>query len=137
MNEPQELRPLLRGDGAVVVPRAIAGPLLRLIVSALLVRVRTDGGLVAVAVTDVLLELQRAQELEEAGVGSVDGTPGPEVVMVDDMTTMQVAAVLGCTERYARRLVSDGSLKARRVGRCWLIDAASLARFRTRRGDAA
>ena len=49
--------------------------------------------------------------------------PSEEQTLV--MTT-EAAARLGVTERYVRRLLTDGRLVGQRVGRRWMVDASSL-----------
>ena len=47
-----------------------------------------------------------------------------------DFTTKQVAKHLGVTPRRVRALIESGRLKARKIGRDYLIDSRSLAAFR-------
>ena len=46
-----------------------------------------------------------------------------------DLTTKQVAEKLGITPRRVRALIESGRLKAKRIGRDWLIDSRQLAKF--------
>jgi hypothetical protein len=57
----------------------------------------------------------------------------PDTVMLGMGT---VAALLGCSPQYARRLASCGSLPgAQRVGRIWLVPSTSLDAFRHERQE--
>ena len=47
-----------------------------------------------------------------------------------DLTTIQAARTLGVTPRRVRQYISEGRLKARLVGRDYLISSRSLAAFR-------
>ena len=44
-------------------------------------------------------------------------------------TTREAAAFLGVTRRRVQQLVKRGQLKARKVGRDWLIDDDALRRY--------
>ena len=49
---------------------------------------------------------------------------------MDAITTPEAAAVLGVSVERVSQLVRAGRLSARRAGRVWLIDRASLRAFR-------
>ena len=46
-----------------------------------------------------------------------------------ELTTDQVAQRLGITPRRVRALITAGRLKAKRIGRDYLIDSRDLAKF--------
>ena len=46
-----------------------------------------------------------------------------------DLTTKQAAAQLGITPRRVRALITIGRLKAKKIGRDWLIDSRQLDAF--------
>ena len=46
-----------------------------------------------------------------------------------ELTTEQVAEKLGVTPRRVRALITSGRLKAKRIGRDWMIDSRQLAKF--------
>lgn len=46
--------------------------------------------------------------------------------MQELLTTSEAAARLGVNERHVRSLIEDNKIKARRVGRAWLVIAKSL-----------
>ena len=49
-----------------------------------------------------------------------------------ELTTAQVAEKLGVTPRRVRALITSGRLKAKKIGRDYLIDSRDLARFTPR-----
>lgn len=110
---------LLQADGSVLIPASVAGDVIRFIVLGLTDRVRTDGGEVSTSARRVLWALhEAAQRQDEAGFP--DETPPPAQVTVE-MTACEVAAVMGCSPQYVRRLCASGVLRARRAGRQWMI----------------
>ncbi|MFJ6934463.1 helix-turn-helix domain-containing protein [Streptomyces sp. NPDC101132] len=126
-NEP--LAGLLRPDGAVLVPAAVAGEVLRALVRDLTARVRADGGEVSPGVRLLLYALHAANEQHGRQAGSGNGTPEQAPATVE-VTAQQAAELLECSAEYARRLARLGRLHARRVGPVWLVDAASLDAYR-------
>ncbi|WP_031104972.1 helix-turn-helix domain-containing protein [Streptomyces sp. NRRL S-146] len=124
---------LLRPDGSVTVPAAVAGDVLRTLVIGLTARVRADGGAVAPGVSTLLHALQTAAvRADESRHGFVDESPATVPATVE-MTAHQAAQVLGCSDQYARSLARSGRVRARRAGPVWLIDRASLDAYRTGR----
>lgn len=49
------------------------------------------------------------------------------------LTTTDVAKKLGVTPRRVQALISSGRLKARRIGRDWLVDAKDIGAVKVRR----
>ena len=55
--------------------------------------------------------------------------------VAETMTTQEVADVAGTTPEHVARLCREGRLKARKVGRTWLVSEESVYSWlRTRRG---
>ncbi|MEV4863097.1 helix-turn-helix domain-containing protein [Streptomyces ossamyceticus] len=119
---------LLRPDGSVIVPAAVAGDVLRALVRDLTTRVRTDGGEVSPHVRQLLYALHTADQQQPAP-GFPTETPRVPAATVE-LGMREVAALLECSPQYARRLAREGRLTARRTGRIWLVDRASLDAFR-------
>ncbi|MFF0243963.1 helix-turn-helix domain-containing protein [Streptosporangium sandarakinum] len=119
MSRPLDLAYLLRDDGSVVIPAAVAGPVLRLLTIGLTARVRADGGEVGVTARRVLYALHEAAQRHETA-GFLDETPAVVSGMVE-VTATDMASFMGCSPQYVRRLCASGVLRARRVGRQWLI----------------
>jgi excisionase family DNA binding protein len=123
---------LYQEDGSVVIPASIAGEVLRAVVRDLTERVRTDGGEVSSAARGVLRALHAAaSQPSREGDGSEFGTPSDQGASVREVTVATAAELLGCSQRYVRRLAESGRVAARRDGWIWLIDRASLDAFRT------
>jgi len=134
---PVGLRSLVRGDGSVVVPPQIAEEVLKVLTHGLIARVRADGGEISPAARRVLFALhdanvryvdQQAEHLPMSELGSSRSTPSSVELTVD-----QAAALLECSPRHVRRLVTTGRVSGRRAGWAWLIDAADLTAFRSGR----
>jgi excisionase family DNA binding protein len=122
---------LFQEDGSVVIPASIAPEVLRALVRDLSERVRVDGGEVSPAVRGVLFALRTASDQQPCPAGgSASGTSSDLGVSVREVTTEQAAELLGCSRRYVRRLASLKRVTARRAGRVWLIDRASLDAYR-------
>jgi excisionase family DNA binding protein len=45
------------------------------------------------------------------------------------ISVTEAARRAGITDRHVRRLIRDGVLQATRLGRAWLVDAASVAAY--------
>jgi excisionase family DNA binding protein len=45
------------------------------------------------------------------------------------ISVTEAARRAGITDRHVRRLIHDGVLQATRIGRAWLVDAASVAAY--------
>ncbi|GGK59940.1 hypothetical protein Ppa06_26340 [Planomonospora parontospora subsp. parontospora] len=119
MAPPPELGHLLRDDGSVVIPPAVAAPVLRLLTIGLTARVRADGGEIGPTARRVLHALHEAAERHDRA-GFADETPAPATGIVES-TVHEVAVRMGCSPQYVRRLCASGVLRARRAGRQWLI----------------
>lgn len=109
---------LLRADGAVIVPPAVAGEVLRAVVRDLTARVRADGGQVA----------------PRGPPGPVRAAPGRTTHRMFESTTApfdssatgspshqprrvaQAATLMGCPPRHIRALITGGRLPTQRVG---------------------
>ncbi|MEV7427006.1 helix-turn-helix domain-containing protein [Streptomyces sp. NPDC091212] len=121
-----EPRALVRADGSVVVPPALAAGVLRVLLRDLGARVAVDGGELAPGVHRLLWSLHVASSaVEDEPDGSGDGTPseGPASV---EISTADAARVLGCSEGYVRRLARAGRLRGRKVGPVWLVAEAAI-----------
>ncbi|MFH9768462.1 helix-turn-helix domain-containing protein [Streptomyces microflavus] len=125
-------RRLLREDGSVVVPAALAGPVLRVLLRDVGARLQSDQGVVSSPVSGLFWALAMAAERAEAEEGSGSGTSADRPVRME-ISVSQAAEVLGCSTEYARRLARSGRLPARRVGRAWLIAEAAIVAPETER----
>lgn len=114
------------GPGLVVTPE-VARELLRPLVLGLAARVRADGTPLSARTIAFLTELHNTAEQQRS---SDHGTPTPRPASVE-LGAGEAAALLGCSVEYVRRLARSGRVQARRCGWAWLIDAASLDRYRT------
>lgn len=122
---------LLRPDGSVLVPGALASPVLRVLLRDVAARCLTGGGKVSPSVSGLLWALNEAAEQAEVRDGSAPGTPGAAPVSVE-ISTSEAARELGCSEGYVRRLARAGRLRGRKVGPVWLVaEAAIVAPERT------
>ncbi|MBT2207026.1 excisionase family DNA-binding protein [Actinomadura sp. NEAU-AAG7] len=115
----------------VTVPPGLERPLLRVLVRALAREVRVDGGIVPPGIAPFLADLaavaDQPDEPYQPGAGSAAGTP-PEPPAMVEISVRTAAEDMGASPEYVRRLCRDGRLRARRVGRTWLIDPTSLTR---------
>lgn len=120
---------LIRHDGSVLIPGAVAGEVLAAIVRDLTARAQRDGGLPTSRAAQVLFALHEAaiRHDETSGTGSAEAT---SATVNSAVTVTEAAALLECTSRWARHLAETGQIAARRTGRVWLIDADDLERFR-------
>ncbi|MGI5512751.1 helix-turn-helix domain-containing protein [Streptomyces sp. CA-106131] len=128
---------LVRPDGSVIVPAAVAGDVLRALVRDLTARVRVDGGKVAPGVRRLLYALHTASQAAEADPEhrfeheTAPSRPGIVATSEGEWLSAEDAAqVLGCSVQYARRLAASDAFTARRIGRTWLIDRTSLDTYR-------
>ena len=129
---------LIRPDGTVVVPGAVAEPILRLIVRGLSQSSSGNGGGARLS-TDtigVLSALNAAAAREEERSSSAAGTEIAESGIIGNrsdavrVTALEAASLLGCTDRAIRKACTEGRLRAVKLGNTWLIDAQDLDRHR-------
>ncbi|ARI56648.1 hypothetical protein A6E92_22190 [Streptomyces sp. S8] len=118
-------RRLLRPDGSVVIPAALAGPVLRVLLRDVGARLQSDQAAVPLPVTSLFWALALAAERAEAEEGSAPGTPAERPVSVE-ISTADAARELGCSEGYVRRLARAGRLQGRKVGPVWLVAEAAI-----------
>ncbi|MFD5105714.1 hypothetical protein [Streptomyces cinereoruber] len=118
---------LLRPDGSVTVPAAVAGEVLRALLRDLAAQRHTDGGEVSNDARRVLHALHAASV---RSAGFAPESPAPATATVE-VTAHQAAELLGCSPQYARHLARVGRVRARRAGPLWLLDRASLDAYRT------
>ncbi|MEV7054111.1 helix-turn-helix domain-containing protein [Streptomyces microflavus] len=118
-------RRLTRDDGAVVIPAALASPVLRVLLRDVGARLQSDQGAVPLPVTGLFWALALAAERAEAEVSSASGTPAERPVSVE-ISTAAAARELGCSEGYVRRLARAGRLRGRKVGSVWLVAEAAI-----------
>lgn len=121
---------LLREDGSVVIPAAVAGEVLRALVRDLTARVRADGGEVPPSVRRVLHALHESAVRADAEEPppAVTGRP---VVRSGNVSVAEAATLLECSPRHVRDLIRAGRLPAQRVGvRVWAVDPAALDNYR-------
>lgn len=119
---PAGARHLVRPDGSVLVPAHMVPDVLRTLILGTTVRVRANGGVLAVGAHELLFALQLAAEQPPS---SAPGTPTAGSATVE-LTARQAAQLMGCSTEYVRRLARTGQVRARRAGPAWLIDTASL-----------
>ncbi|MFE3635815.1 helix-turn-helix domain-containing protein [Streptomyces sp. NPDC059168] len=134
---------LTRADGSVIVPATVAGEVLRALVRDLTARVRADGGELSPRVREVLYALHTAAQRADAfdsvtapfdSTAATGSTPRPS----GTVCVAEAAALMGCTPRHVRALITAGRLPAERVGaRVWAIDPAALDHYRHHRGETA
>ncbi|MEU3835577.1 helix-turn-helix domain-containing protein [Streptomyces microflavus] len=118
-------RRLMREDGSVVIPAALASPVLRVLLRDVGARLQSDQGAVPLPVTGLVWALALAAERAEAEVSSASGTPAERPVSVE-ISTAEAARELGCSEGYVRRLARAGRLRGRKVGAVWLVAEAAI-----------
>ncbi|MEV0912698.1 helix-turn-helix domain-containing protein [Streptomyces sp. NPDC049967] len=133
---------VVRDDGSVVIPAAVAGDVLRALVRDMTERVRADGGEVPAGVRRLLYALHAAAQRAEQHVekhraapliehSSDNGTAPPPTATVAYVSVGEAAALLGCSTEYVRRLARTGIVRARRIGaRAWAVDPAALDDYR-------
>ncbi len=137
-----EAEHLTRADGAVIVPAAVAGDVLRALVRDLTARVRADGGEVTPGIRRLLYALhtaaQHADAFDSATAPFDSSATGTPPRTSGTVSVAEAAALMGCTTRHVRTLIAAGRLPAERVGaRVWAIDADGLNHYRHHRGDSA
>ncbi|MFG2671163.1 helix-turn-helix domain-containing protein [Streptomyces sp. NPDC048445] len=133
---------VVRNDGSVVIPAAVAGDVLRALVRDMTARVRADGGEIPAGVRRLLYALHSAAQHAEQQAegyratpviehGSDIGTAPQPTATVAYLSVGEAAALLGCSTEYMRRLARAGIVRARRIGaRAWAVDPAALDDYR-------
>lgn len=112
--------------GPVSVPPALAGPLLRVLVRALVREAREDGGQVPAGIADFLRALDAAARRPVADDGH-DHEPLDMIGCVTGWASVaQLAEHTGHPPRTLCRWAAGGRVRAVRVGRTWLIDPESM-----------
>ncbi|MFI9174889.1 helix-turn-helix domain-containing protein [Streptomyces lincolnensis] len=117
----------------MIIPPALAGEVLRRLLRDVTAEMEADGGRLGPQVYSLLWALRTAQDDDEkeseappTPSGSAAGTPVAAAATVE-ISAGELAARMGCSAEYARRLARAGKVPARRVGRQWLIRAAGAA----------
>lgn len=115
----------LAGPDGTVVPGALIRELLAAGTAVLRDGIERRGHVIGGELADLAKALRALQVIEQQR-GSGDGTvaPQPETMNSASSTGIaEVAARLGCSKEYARRLARAGRLRARRLdGRHWIIE---------------
>ena len=52
-----------------------------------------------------------------------------EMTFLEHLTTKDAAELLGYTVQHVRRLIREGRLQGRRLGRDWIVDKESVDRY--------
>lgn len=117
-----DLDGLLREDGSVVIPPALADEVLRRLVRDMTREARESGCTAtpgARRLVEALFVAKQRHEGRQAPDQSSSecGTSARNFASVSDMATR-----MGCSESYVRRLARQGRIPARRVGSTWLIE---------------
>jgi excisionase family DNA binding protein len=116
----QEARAMEREHGWIRIPNAVA-------------EYGLDKTRLAVMARTGRIKAQRAQ----GGWLLWEDDLAPYCIQGDEMTSRDVRALLGISRQRLSQLVANGKLQARRVGRQWLFDRASVqARLAQQRGAA-
>jgi excisionase family DNA binding protein len=119
-------------DGSVIVPPALAGPVLRILVRDLAQHIRTDGGAPTAGVRQLVYALARAEH--KAGRFATESVQPLRPTV--ECSTAEAAALLECSAQHVRSLVRSGRILGRRIGqRAWAINRASLDAWRHHRRE--
>lgn len=119
-------------DGSVIVPAHLAGAVRRLLVRDLAEYIRRDGGAPTATVRPLLYALARAEHHHDqaATPAMLVDEPTPGASPIVEIDSAAAAAAMGCGVQHVTRLCRSGRILGRRIGRAWLIDRASLDRYR-------
>lgn len=130
-----ELAGLVRLDGSVTVPAAVTGEVLRRLVRDMHNEARGRGVVATPAARRLLDALYEAAERHRQPVAEADpsfanesASAGSSIV---ELTVTDTAERLARSEQWVRQLARRGHLAGRRIGRMWLLDAASVESYRT------
>jgi excisionase family DNA binding protein len=115
---------LRQPDGSVVIPPRLAGEVLAALIRDLAARARAGNGRPSKAALELLYALNDA---ETSGPGSAAAETR---MLAVEITAEQAAQVMGCSTRWIRQLAEQGRISGRRVGHLWLLDPASVDRYR-------
>ncbi|GBQ01034.1 hypothetical protein SSP531S_24640 [Streptomyces spongiicola] len=118
--------PRVLEDGAVRVPAHLASAVFAATMLYLADQTRASGGALAPDARQLLQALHQAANGHPGFAPETPSTPADTVML----GMGAVAALLGCTPQYARRLARSGRLPAQRVGHVWLISPADLDAYR-------
>jgi excisionase family DNA binding protein len=125
---------LIRPDGSVVIPPAIAGDVAAALVRDIAAQRRRDGGHIPSRTRVLLYALHQAncRHVEPDQTDEHDGAsdPGSEPEPAGTMTVTEAADQLGCTPEYVRQLLRSGRLRGRRTRGLWLVERDSLTTYR-------
>ncbi|WP_435120740.1 helix-turn-helix domain-containing protein [Micromonospora tulbaghiae] len=113
------------------MPAHLAAAVRRILVRDLAQHVRADGGGPTAGVRALLYALSRAEQHHDHTSGRFATEPTPATSPTLEISTADAAALLECSAKHVRSLVRSGRILGRRAGqRAWLVDMASLDRYR-------
>ncbi|MBD2897251.1 hypothetical protein amrb99_62100 [Actinomadura sp. RB99] len=112
--------------GPVVVPASLCGPLLAYLTRALTRDVRDGGARIPPDLVAFLRALHNATEPAPLADHGNNGEAPETIEGTGWSTVAQLAAYSGHPPRTLRHWAAAGRVRARRVGRTWLIDPDSL-----------
>ncbi|MFF9215506.1 helix-turn-helix domain-containing protein [Streptomyces viridosporus] len=122
---------LLAEDGSVRVPQHLAASVHGAVSLFLGARVKANGGALTADARALLAALNRAAAQPVSPTKPAGDDPANVMLGMGE-----VAALIGCTPQWARRLAARGEIPdARRVGRIWLVPASSVDAFRHEREE--
>jgi excisionase family DNA binding protein len=131
---PPEAANLIRPDGSIVIPAAVADSVLRLLVLGLTQAQHANaGGRPTIETVNVLHALNMAaiKDSEMSARGRDYSSSGTIEVSGEKLLTSRESALsLHCTERQVRRLCEQGKLPALKIGQHWLISETDLDTYR-------
>jgi excisionase family DNA binding protein len=131
---------LLRPDGALV-PDAVAGDVLHRLSASVTKEARSTGARIPAGTIAILHALNAAHERHLTPPTPTTALPSSfERTVFGGSSTVELsvadaAELLECSTRWVQRLARRGVITARRIGRTWLLDPASVEQYR--RGTAA
>ncbi|RAY13604.1 hypothetical protein DPM19_18165 [Actinomadura craniellae] len=111
----------------MVVPAALVGPLLRVLVRALAREAREGGGgVIPPGIAEFLRALHEATDPPPVADGGNTEDPPDSIEGMAMVTVAQLAASSGFPSRTLRYWAAAGRVRAVRAGNTWLIDPESL-----------
>jgi excisionase family DNA binding protein len=133
-----ELAGLVQPDGTFVVPDNLANDVLRRLVRDMHNEARGLGVIATPAAQRLLDGLYEAAERHRRPLAEADPAFAKESESAGsstvELTVTDTAGRLECSEQWVRQLARRGRITGRRIGRTWLLDAASVESYRTTRG---